>query len=103
MDHFLTADGLIAFGTLFALELVLGIDNIIFISIIAGRLPKEDQNRARMVGLALAVFTRILLLLIPRLGMQGAALASLIAYMVPFLSLFMFSKTRTLMLAILKH
>jgi O-antigen/teichoic acid export membrane protein len=41
--------------------------------------------------------------LIPRLGMQGAALASLIAYMVPFLSLFMFSKTRTLMLAILKH
>jgi predicted tellurium resistance membrane protein TerC len=63
MDHFLTADGLIAFGTLFALELVLGIDNIIFISIIAGRLPKEDQNRARMVGLALAVFTRILLLL----------------------------------------
>jgi len=63
MEHFLTADGLIAFGTLFALELVLGIDNIIFISIISSRLPKADQNRARMTGLALAVFTRILLLL----------------------------------------
>ena len=63
MEHFLTADGMIAFGTLFALELVLGIDNIIFISIISARLPKADQNRARRVGLSLAVFTRILLLL----------------------------------------
>jgi len=63
MEHFLTADGMIAFGTLFALELVLGIDNIIFISILASRLPKEEQNRARMTGLALAVVTRILLLL----------------------------------------
>lgn len=63
MEHFLTADGMIAFGTLFALELVLGIDNIIFISIISARLPKADRNRARMTGLALAVITRILLLL----------------------------------------
>lgn len=63
MEHFLTADGMIAFGTLFVLELVLGIDNIIFISIIASRLPLEDRNRARMTGLALAVITRILLLL----------------------------------------
>lgn len=63
MDHLLTADGLIALGTLFALELVLGIDNVIFISIISARLPKADQNRARILGLALAVFTRVLLLL----------------------------------------
>lgn len=63
MEHFLTADGMIAFGTLFVLELVLGIDNIIFISIIASRVRKEDQNRARMTGLALAVITRIILLL----------------------------------------
>ncbi len=63
MEHFLTADGMIAFATLFALELVLGIDNIIFISIISARLPKADQNRARMMGLGLAVITRILLLL----------------------------------------
>lgn len=53
----------IAFFTLFALELVLGIDNIIFISILAGKLPKEQQQKARMTGLGLAVFTRILLLL----------------------------------------
>lgn len=63
MENFLTADGLIAFATLFALELVLGIDNIIFISIIASRLKPEEQNKARMTGLGLAVITRILLLL----------------------------------------
>lgn len=53
----------IAFATLFALELVLGIDNIIFISILAGKLPKEQQDKARITGLGLAVGTRILLLL----------------------------------------
>lgn len=53
----------IAFFTLFALELVLGIDNIIFISILAGKLPKEQQQKARITGLGLAVFTRILLLM----------------------------------------
>lgn len=63
MQAFLTADGLIAFATLFALELVLGIDNIIFISIIASRLRIEEQALARRVGLGLAVITRILLLL----------------------------------------
>lgn len=52
----------IAFATLFALELVLGIDNIIFISILAGKLPKEQQQKARMTGLGLAVITRIILL-----------------------------------------
>jgi len=45
------------------LELVLGVDNIIFISILAGKLPKEDQARARTTGIILAVFSRILLLL----------------------------------------
>ncbi|MGH7336830.1 MAG: TerC family protein [Myxococcota bacterium] len=53
----------IAFVTLFALEVVLGIDNIIFISILAGKLPEADQARARTLGLALAMGTRILLLL----------------------------------------
>lgn len=52
----------IAFFTLFALELVLGIDNVIFISILAGKLPKEQQNKARMLGLGLAVITRVILL-----------------------------------------
>ena len=45
------------------LEIVLGIDNIIFISILAGKLPQEQQGRARQVGLARAMITRILLLL----------------------------------------
>lgn len=53
----------ISFGTLFALELVLGVDNVIFISILSGKLPKEQQNKARVTGLALAVITRILLLM----------------------------------------
>ena len=53
----------IAFATLFGLELVLGIDNIIFISILAGKLPADQQQKARTLGLALAVITRILLLL----------------------------------------
>ena len=53
----------IAFITLVALELVLGVDNVIFISILAGKLPKEQQAKARSTGIALAVITRILLLL----------------------------------------
>jgi predicted tellurium resistance membrane protein TerC len=52
----------IAFATLTALELVLGIDNIVFISILAGRLPPEQQSKARYVGLALALGMRIILL-----------------------------------------
>jgi predicted tellurium resistance membrane protein TerC len=52
----------IALVTLTVLELVLGIDNIIFISILAGKLPPDQQARARVVGLGLAMFTRILLL-----------------------------------------
>ena len=53
----------VAFLTLTALEIVLGIDNIIFISILVSRLPKAEQPRARFFGLALAMGTRILLLL----------------------------------------
>jgi len=48
--------------TLTALEIVLGIDNLVFIAIVAGRLPPERQNRARRVGLALALITRLVLL-----------------------------------------
>jgi len=53
----------IAFLTLTALELVLGIDNVIFISILAGKLPQDQRKKARTVGLALAMITRVLLLL----------------------------------------
>jgi predicted tellurium resistance membrane protein TerC len=52
----------IALATLTVLEIVLGVDNIIFISILAGKLPVEQQARARRVGLMLAMITRILLL-----------------------------------------
>jgi predicted tellurium resistance membrane protein TerC len=54
----------IAFLTLTALELVLGIDNIVFISILTNRLPESQQKRARMVGLTLALLMRILLLFV---------------------------------------
>ncbi len=53
----------LAFVTLTALEIVLGIDNIIFISILVGRLPPAQRARGRTIGLALAMITRILLLL----------------------------------------
>jgi predicted tellurium resistance membrane protein TerC len=52
----------IAFATLTVLELVLGIDNIIFISILSGKLPKADQKRARLIGLSLALVMRVILL-----------------------------------------
>jgi predicted tellurium resistance membrane protein TerC len=53
----------VALATLTGLEIVLGIDNIIFIAILVGRLPEEQRQRARIMGLALAMITRILLLL----------------------------------------
>ncbi len=62
MDWF-SPELLVALVTLIALELVLGVDNIIFISILAAKLPREQQARARTVGIALAVGTRLLLLL----------------------------------------
>lgn len=52
----------IAFGTLLALEMVLGIDNVIFISILADKLPENQRNKARVTGLALAVVSRLILL-----------------------------------------
>jgi len=62
MHWLLDPQAWIAFVTLVALELVLGIDNVIFISILAGKLPVTQQSRARTVGLGLAMITRILLL-----------------------------------------
>lgn len=60
---FLNPELLVGLVTLVVLELVLGVDNVIFISILASKLPKEQQARARTTGIALAVITRILLLL----------------------------------------
>lgn len=63
MDSLFSVSSIIPFLTLCALELVLGIDNVIFISILSSKLPKEEQKKARTMGLALAVLTRIALLL----------------------------------------
>ncbi len=63
MDWLTSPEAWIALVTLTALEIVLGIDNIIFISILVGRLPGKKRNKARVIGLALAMITRILLLL----------------------------------------
>jgi predicted tellurium resistance membrane protein TerC len=58
----LTGTNLTSLVTLTAMETVLGIDNIIFIAILVGRLPKESQNKTRNTGLVLALFIRIILL-----------------------------------------
>ena len=63
MDVLANPEIWIALATLTALELVLGIDNIIFISILAGKLPPEQRDRARKTGIALAAITRLALLL----------------------------------------
>lgn len=62
MEVFLNADAWIALLTLTFLEIVLGIDNIIFISIATGKLPEESRKRATKIGMFLAMFMRILLL-----------------------------------------
>jgi predicted tellurium resistance membrane protein TerC len=63
MDLLTDPQAWIALVTLLALEIVLGVDNIVFISILAGKLPVAQQKRARNMGLSLALITRILLLL----------------------------------------
>jgi predicted tellurium resistance membrane protein TerC len=63
MDLLASPEAWIALLTLTALEIVLGVDNIIFISILVGRLPPEQRARARMIGLGLAMVMRIALLL----------------------------------------
>jgi predicted tellurium resistance membrane protein TerC len=60
---FATADAWIALATLMLMEIVLGIDNIVFLSILTGRLPEQQQPKARNIGLALALIMRLGLLL----------------------------------------
>jgi predicted tellurium resistance membrane protein TerC len=63
MDWLTDPQAWVAFGTLTALEIVLGVDNVVFISILAGKLPVEQRERARRWGLGLAMLLRIALLL----------------------------------------
>ena len=64
MEWITSPEAWVALTTLTFLEIVLGVDNIIFISILVGRLPEEQRQRGRVLGLALAMGTRILLLLV---------------------------------------
>jgi predicted tellurium resistance membrane protein TerC len=63
MEWISSPEAWVALATLTLLEIVLGVDNIIFISILVGRLPEEERQRGRLLGLSLAMGTRILLLL----------------------------------------
>jgi len=60
--EFLSLDGLISFSSLVLMEIVLGVDNIIFISILTGRLPSRQREKARFIGISLALLIRIALL-----------------------------------------
>jgi predicted tellurium resistance membrane protein TerC len=64
MEWIASPEAWVALATLTMLEIVLGIDNIIFISILVGRLPEAERQKARLLGLAFAMGTRILLLLV---------------------------------------
>lgn len=63
MESFLTTDGLLALVTLTFLEIILGVDNVIFISILSGKLPAAQQRSARRTGLMAAMIMRIVLLM----------------------------------------
>ncbi len=67
MEELFTSAGLISLMTLTFMEIVLGIDNIIFVSIVAGRAEKKDQKKVRNVGLFLAMIIRLLLLFVIQL------------------------------------
>lgn len=62
MEFVFSPESLVAFATLLVLEIILGIDNVIFISILANKLPPHQQNQARVIGLTLAFVMRIALL-----------------------------------------
>jgi predicted tellurium resistance membrane protein TerC len=63
VEHLLSLENLLALVTLTAMEIVLGIDNIVFLAILTGKLPASQQGKARRIGLFLAMIMRILLLL----------------------------------------
>jgi len=62
MESLISIDGLISFSSLVLMEIVLGVDNIIFISILTGRLPSHQREKARFIGISLALLIRIALL-----------------------------------------
>ncbi len=81
LAELLSAENLVALLTLTSLEIVLGIDNVVFIAILCGKLPPERREQARKVGLSLAMITRILLLL--TIGWLARLTAPLFAVTLP--------------------
>jgi len=79
LDWLTDPDIYVGFFTLLALEVVLGIDNVVFLSILAGKLPKDLQGKARKIGLSLALLMRVGLLL---------TLSAIIALTDPFFTIF---------------
>jgi predicted tellurium resistance membrane protein TerC len=73
MNVLFTLEGILSLVSLIGLEIVLGIDNIVFIAIVAGKLPVDQREKARVIGLSLAIITRVLLLFILSwfMGVQG--------------------------------
>ena len=63
MEYLFTTDALISLVTLTFMEIVLGIDNVVFIAIVSEKLPKDQQSKARNIGLVLALLPRVILLL----------------------------------------
>jgi predicted tellurium resistance membrane protein TerC len=63
MEHLFTSESIVSFFVLVVLEIVLGIDNVIFVSIIMNRLPKEKQPKARLIWMFTGIFVRCILLM----------------------------------------
>lgn len=63
MEHLLTSESIISLLTLTLLEVILGIDNVIFVSIIMGRIPQQDRKKARLYWMIFGIITRVLLLM----------------------------------------
>ena len=82
MAEFLTADALVSLFTLTLMEVVLGIDNVVFISILTSRLPAEQEKKARIIGLTLALVLRLALLFAIRwmMGLDKTVLFSLLGH-----------------------
>lgn len=91
-SHMFSAEGLISLFTLSLLEIILGIDNIIFIAIVADKLPNNQKRQARTTGLMLAVFIRVaLLFMLSYLSTQTAALFHLGEYPITLRDLIFFA------------
>lgn len=91
MEHLLTSQSIISFLTLTVLEIILGIDNVIFVSIIMGRIPQQDRKKARLYWMIFGITTRIILLAMLGwlLSQKGVALFTIMGKGIDIASLVM--------------